>query len=140
MRKWRVLFVCVGNSCRSQMAEGFARALGSDILEAESAGLAPAPAVAPLTQEVMLARGIDLGGHFPKDLGEVDPNSYDLVVNLSGCALPQAVRAPVREWTVPDPVGRDDAFYERVASQIEELGVGLIAELRSAGEAAPAGS
>lgn len=134
MRKWKVLFVCVGNSCRSQMAEGFARALGSHILEAESAGLAPAPAVASLAQEVMLARGIDLGAHFPKGLKEVDPNRFDLIVNLSDYPLPPGVRAPVRECPVPDPIGGDRACYERVASEIERLVGDLVAELGRAAD------
>lgn len=136
MRKWRVLFVCVGNSCRSQMAEGFARALGSEILEPESAGLAPAPMVAPITQEIMLERGIDLAAHFPKGVEEVDLDSYDLIVNLSGYSLPPGVRAPVREWPVPDPIGMDRAFHERVASQIEQLVSALVAELGRAGRPA----
>src|SRR5579871_1009678 len=48
--KKRVLFLCIGNSCRSQMAEGFARAYGSDVMTPLSAGLSPAPIVAPLTK------------------------------------------------------------------------------------------
>lgn len=134
MRKWKVLFVCVGNSCRSQMAEGFARALGSEILEAASAGLAPAPLVAPITQEVMGERGIDLGAHFPKALEEVNVNDYDLVVNLSGYPLPPGIRSPVRQWEIPDPIGRDRAFHERVADQIEQLVGALVSELGRAGE------
>ena len=49
-RKKRVLFVCIGNSCRSQMAEAFARAYGADIMEVQSAGVSPAPYIAPLTK------------------------------------------------------------------------------------------
>lgn len=116
------------------MAEGFARALGSEILEPESAGLAPAPMVAPITQELMSERGIDLGAHFPKGLEEVELSSYDLVVNLSGYPLPPSVRAPVRDWSVPDPIGKDRTFHERVALRIEELVSALVAELRRAGE------
>jgi arsenate reductase len=111
------------------MAEGFARALGPHVLSAESAGLAPAPMVAPITREVMLERDIDLSGHFPKGLDEVDLAGYDLVVNLSGYPLPLPVTAPVREWEVPDPIGANRVFHERVARQVEELVRSLIAEL-----------
>src|ERR1700682_6833223 len=51
--KKRVLFVCIGNSCRSQMAEAFARAYGADIMEAQSAGVNPATYIAPLTRQTL---------------------------------------------------------------------------------------
>jgi arsenate reductase len=69
----RVLFVCIGNACRSPMAEGFARAYGSDVLgSAERRDLAPALAVAPLTHHVMLEKNIDLGDCYPKELEHVE--------------------------------------------------------------------
>ena len=64
--KKRVLFVCIGNACRSQMAEAFARAYGSDVLSAHSAGLAPAGAVPPLTRQVLNERNIPVEGQYPK--------------------------------------------------------------------------
>jgi arsenate reductase len=64
----RVLFVCLGNSCRSQMAEGFARAYGQGAWQAESAGLLPATVISPLTREVMEEKKISLEEHFPKGL------------------------------------------------------------------------
>ena len=63
----RVLFVCIGNSCRSQMAEGFARTYGSGCAGASERGIAPATAVAALTQKVMLEKNIDLSDAFPKE-------------------------------------------------------------------------
>src|SRR3954464_13235438 len=63
--KRRILFVCIGNSCRSQMAEGFARAYGSDVLDIQSAGLSPASIVQPLTAQTMMERNIRLDGQFP---------------------------------------------------------------------------
>lgn len=128
MRKQRVLFVCIGNACRSPMAEGIARALGSDIFEVESAGLAPAFFVPALTREVMSDRNIDLSNHFPKGLEEVDLAGFDLVINMSGHPVPLV--APVREWEVPDPIGCEKPEYERTARLIESLVSGLIAELR----------
>ena len=126
----RVLFVCVGNSCRSQMAEGFARTYGHDVIEAESAGLAPAPLVAPVTQEVMAEKNIDLGEHFPKGLDEVNLASFDLIINISGYPFPLPTRAPVREWKVPDPIGGKKHVHERAAQQVEDLVMRLILDLR----------
>jgi len=128
--KKRVLFVCVGNSCRSQMAEGFARSYGSDVVEAHSAGLAPAPLVAPITHEVMAEKNIDLEEHFPKGLDEVNLASYDLIVNISGFPFPVPTRAPVREWKVPDPIGGKKNVHQRAAQQIENLVMQLILDLR----------
>src|SRR5437016_12534018 len=67
--KKRVLFVCIGNSCRSQMVEGFARAYGSDVMVARSAGLSPATVIAPLTRQVLAERNIRIDDHFPKEIG-----------------------------------------------------------------------
>ena len=131
--KKRVLFVCIGNSCRSQMAEGFARAYGSDVMIARSAGLSPAAIVAPLTRQVLGERNIRIDDHFPKGLDFVSHETFDVVVNMSG--TPVHVEAPrVVEWPVPDPIGRAEAVYRAVASQIEGLVMRLILELRGATE------
>jgi len=66
--KKRVLFVCVGNSCRSQMAEAFARLYGNDVIIAASAGISPAYSVAPDTMRAMREKNLDLRDHFPKSL------------------------------------------------------------------------
>ena len=126
----KVLFVCVGNSCRSQMGEGFARAYGSDVMKAESAGLSPAGFIAELTREVMGEKNIDLSGHFPKDISEVDFPSFDIVVNISGYMLPVETRARVLHWEVQDPIGEDKEVYQQIAQQIEMLVMQLILELR----------
>src|SRR5947209_2471045 len=86
--KKRVLFVCIGNACRSQMAEGFARTYGSDALVAASAGVAPAGAVARDTVRAMLEKNIDLREHFPKSIQHLDRARFDLVVNMSESYLP----------------------------------------------------
>ena len=95
MAKTRVLFLCIGNACRSPMAEGFARTYGSDVLHAQSAGLAPALAVAPLTHHVMLEKNIDLGDCYPKELEHVD-GAIDLIINMSGHDVP--ARQTGRKW------------------------------------------
>jgi arsenate reductase (thioredoxin) len=127
--KRRVLFVCIGNSCRSQMAEAFARHYGSDVLEAESAGVYPASTVAPLTGQVLRERNIGIEGHFPKDLSAVLHEPFDLVVNMSG--LPLEISGADRiEWIVPDPIGQPQEVFRSVADQIESLVMRLILDLR----------
>jgi len=69
VRPTRVLFVCLGNAYRSQMAEGFANRLGHDVLVAESAGLTPVDRVPETTLHVMWEKGIDISAQFPKDAG-----------------------------------------------------------------------
>ena len=130
--KKRVLFVCIGNACRSQMAEAFARAYGSDILIAKSAGLAPAGALPPLTRQTLSEKQISTDGQFPKNLESFVGQPFDVVVNLSGQSLPAAFGAArLIEWSVRDPIGENQSVYRAVAGQIESLVMRLILELRN---------
>ena len=70
--RMRVLFLCTGNSCRSQMAEGFLRSLGAGRYEAFSAGTKPAESVHPLAVRTMAERGIDISSQRPKSLDEFE--------------------------------------------------------------------
>jgi len=129
--KKRVLFVCIGNACRSQMAEAFARAYGSDILIAKSAGLAPAGALPPLTRQTLSEKQISTDGQFPKNLESFVGQPFDVVVNLSGESLPAAFGAAhLLEWSVRDPIGENQSVYRAVAGQIESLVMRMIIELR----------
>jgi arsenate reductase len=100
----RILFLCVANSARSQMAEGLARALLGDRVEAMSAGSKPSK-VNPCAIEAMAEIGIDIAGQRSKSVDEIDTAGVDLVVTL--CAeevcpvLPGGVRR--LHWPVPDP-------------------------------------
>ena len=129
--KKRVLFVCIGNSCRSQMAEGFARAYGGDILIAQSAGLSPASIVQPLTKQVLAARNVRIDDQFPKGLEILSREQFDVIINMSGEKLPVAPGVLVRDWPVRDPIGQSEQLYKTVAEQIEGLVMRLILELRS---------
>jgi len=80
-RPLRILFVCVGNACRSQMAEGWARHLSSDVLEVSSAGVAPYH-LDPRTVEVMAEVGIDVRRHFAKGLDDLRDQTFDWVITL----------------------------------------------------------
>lgn len=126
----RVLFVCIGNSCRSQMAEAFARAYGSDVLVPASAGLAPAPRVAPDSIRAMQEKGLDLLDHFPKAVRHLGRIEFDLVINMSGERLPETVRCPVRMWYIKDPVSLSYEDHCVVRDQIEALVMDLILEFR----------
>ena len=130
MRRYRVLFVCIGNACRSQMAEGFARAYGSDVLAASSAGLSPCGMVSPVTQAVMLERNIDLSGCVSKGIEPAELVRFDLVVNMSGWDFPHPDSTPVREWKVDDPIGLSYERHCQVRDQIEGLVQNLIVEFR----------
>jgi arsenate reductase len=129
--KKRVLFVCIGNSCRSPLAEGVARAYGGDVLEAASAGLAPAMVVQPLTRKVMRDKNVPLDDEqFPLDIGLMDLSRFDLIVNLSGGEFPLTPPCPVVDWAVRDPIGKSEKVYQQVCDEIEMLVVRLVAELR----------
>jgi len=112
------------------MAEAFARTHGADVLEAQSAGLAPAIAVAPLTHLVMLEKDIDLGDFYPKEMGLVQDGA-DLIVNMSGYQLRLKSPVPVEEWDVPDPIGEPEAVFREVRDEIERRVLQLIETLRS---------
>jgi len=118
------------------MAEGFARAHGSDVLTAQSAGLAPAMAVAPLTHRVMLEKNIDLGDCFPKEMEHIE-GGIDLIVNMSGHDLPAHTNLQVEVWDVRDPIGESEEVFRQVRDEIEQRVLQLIERLRSR---KPAGS
>jgi arsenate reductase (thioredoxin) len=126
----RVLFVCVGNACRSQMAEAFARAYGADVLIPASAGLHPAGFVAPETIRAMFEKQLDLRHHFSKGLGQMGRSRFDIAVDMAGAALPPGIAASVREWDVPDPISLNYEKHCAVRDQIERLVMALIVELR----------
>jgi arsenate reductase (thioredoxin) len=128
--KKNVLFVCIGNSCRSPMAEGFARRYGSDVMEIYSAGLAPAPIIQSLTKKVMEAKNVNIDDLWPKDLVIIPTRNLDLLINMSGVKLPARGRMQVREWEIEDPIGKSEEVYIRVRDEIEASVMKLIAELR----------
>lgn len=127
----RLLFVCVENSNRSQMAEAFARMLGGDGVEAFSAGSAPSGKVNPRAVRAMAELGYDLTTHRSESVAEVASGAFDAVVTMGcGDACP-AVPARVREdWALPDPRAMEpeefkvvrDAVRDRVAELLARLG------------------
>jgi protein-tyrosine-phosphatase len=116
----RLLFVCVENACRSQMAEGFARHYGGDGVEVLSAGSRPASAVNPRAIAFMAERGVDLSDQRPQGIADAATGSFDAVVTMGcGDACPH-VPARIRlDWDLEDPKALDDAGFRRVRDEIE---------------------
>jgi arsenate reductase (thioredoxin) len=128
--KKKVLFVCLGNSCRSQMAEAFARAYGADVIVAASAGLTPASMVAPDTARAMREKNIDMRAHFPKHIRQLGRAYFDLIVNMSGEDLPHEPGDRLIAWEVPDPIRLDFKMHCEVRDEIERLVMNLVLEVR----------
>jgi len=119
----KYLFVCIENSCRSQMAEAFARMGGAD---ARSAGSHPSGRVNPKAIAAMRALGYDLGSHTSKSIADLGSRPFDVLVTM-GCGDPCSNAAAERrvEWDVPDPANLDEAAFREVRDligrKVEEL-------------------
>ena len=111
----RLLFVCVGNSCRSQMAEGIARSMGH---HADSAGTHPAQKIAENAEIVLKSRGISTDGMKPKSIALFSPSEYDMVISM-GCGVHCPAIKIDQDWGLDDPVGHQLSVYEKTASEIE---------------------
>jgi protein-tyrosine-phosphatase len=116
----RMLFVCVENSNRSQMAEAFARIHGGDGVEAYSAGSRPSGIVNPKAVASMRELGYDLARHESKSLQEIPDVEYDFVATMGcGDACPM-VRAKLRaDWSIPDPKEMPPDEFREVRTLIE---------------------
>jgi protein-tyrosine-phosphatase len=129
-RPLRILFVCVENANRSQMAEAFARQLGGAAVEAWSAGSKPSGAVNARAVEAMREKGCDLSTHRSKSLDAVRDLTFDAVVTMGcGDACPD-VRALVREdWSIPDPRDMQPEQFRGVRDLIEASVKALLGRL-----------
>lgn len=127
----KVLFVCLGNTCRSQMAEALARHHYSDVMHATSAGVSPFGRIVDPTRAVLLERGVSVNGQFSKGLREAPATAADLVVNMSGMPGKSLFpRSRVLDWDVGDPYGEDLSVYREICDTIEERLRELAATLR----------
>ena len=119
-RPVRVLFVCIENSNRSQMAEAFAREIGKGRVEAWSAGSKPSGRIHPRAIQSMHEKGIDLAGHASKSVADLPDVAFDAAVTMGcGDACPR-VRARVREdWSIPDPRDLGPEEFRGVRDLIE---------------------
>jgi len=124
-----LLFVCVENSCRSQMAEGFARALGRGRVTVFSAGSEPSGQVDPRAIRFMAEKGIDLGTHSSKGLDDLPRVRWDHLVTMGcGDACPNLPARNRIDWDLPDPKTLDDDGFRQVRDRIEKLVHGLMDE------------
>lgn len=123
----RLLFVCVENSCRSQMAEAFARIHGGDNVEAYSAGSHPSGVVNPKAIEFMREIGYDLTTHRSKSPDDLPDVEWDFVATM-GCGDEcPLIRAKHREdWEIPDPKNMPPDDFRTVRDQIESAVVGTL--------------
>lgn len=128
--KKKVLFVCIGNICRSPMAEAMARKYGSDVLDVASAGLSPAMNTTPFTRSVLAEKNVDLGEHLPRRFRDVNPKSFDLIVNLSGSPMPRSLGVAIEDWNVDDPMGKSEEEFRQTREIIEMLVMRLILRTR----------
>lgn len=129
--KKKVAFVCVHNSCRSQMAEGWAKKLGSEVFEAYSAGTESYPEVKPLAIKVMEEAGVDMSGHYPKLLSDI-PTEVDILITM-GCNV-KCPHVPCRyreDWGISDPSGGTVEDYRRTRDVIKERVEDLIKMVRN---------
>jgi len=121
----KVAFVCVHNSCRSQMAEGWAKALGKNVIEAYSAGTEDYPEVKPGAVQVMEEAGINMSDHHPKLLTDI-PEEVDILITM-GCNVvcPFVPSSHSEDWGLEDPSGGPiEGFRETrdiIKSKVEEL-------------------
>lgn len=128
--KKSVLFVCVENSNRSQMAEAFARMHGGDRIEAASAGSRPSGKVNPRAIEYMRELGYDLTTHASKSLDDFNGKDITVAVTMGcgdSCPLVRAERR--EEWNIPDPKEMGPVEYRVVRDHIEQKVKDLLASL-----------
>jgi len=128
----KVLFVCMGNCVRSQMAEAIARHDASDIIAAESAGVHPLGFIDNTTQRVLRERGISSEGQFSKSTRDHSLKKPDLIVNMSG--VPGATLfagLPFEDWKIDDPFGEAIDLHRRICDDIQRNIKELAARLRA---------
>jgi len=118
----RILFVCIENSCRSQMAEALAKKIAKGHLEAFSAGSRPSGKVNPNAVAVMKESGIDISHHRSKGFDQLPYKEFDYVITM-GCQdqCPFIPASKTLDWQVEDPSGKDLDFFRQIRDKIAVL-------------------
>ena len=131
MGKRGIVFICVENARRSQMAQGFAEVLGKGKLEVYSAGSRPSSQIDPFVIEVMKEKGIDLTDKRPRGLNDLPPIEMDYLVTM-GCeeTCPAIPAKKIIQWEIPDPKGKSVEVFRQVRDLIEEKVKTLLEEIR----------
>ncbi len=125
--KKRILFVCIENSARSQMAEGFAKNMAGDKFDILSAGSKPSYQVNPAAKEVMKEIKIDISEQSSKGFFDLPYNKFDYVISMGCLQAGQAGKdvcpyVPANdkiEWDIEDPKGKDIEFFRKVRDKIK---------------------
>jgi arsenate reductase len=129
----KVLFLCIGNACRSQMAEAIAKHHASDVIEPSSAGLVPFGEIPSTTISVLEELGISAEGQSSKPLRSEDLAGADIVVNMTGrpgkSVFTEAL-ANIEDWDVGDPYGFNLSVYRGIRDEIESRVDDLARRLR----------
>jgi len=126
----RILFVCVENSNRSQMAEAFARMYGGSNVEVYSAGSHPSGMINPKAVAAMSELGYDLTKHSPKSLTEIPDVEFDFVATMGcGDACPMIRSRRREDWSIPDPRDLSPEEFRHVRDLIERNVRQTLAEL-----------
>ena len=126
----RLLFICVENSNRSQMAEAFARIHGGDRIEAHSAGSRPSGRINPKAIEAMRELGYDLTAHSSKSLDDILPGEFAAAVTMGcGDACPHVAAGLREDWQIPDPREMPPEEFRQVRDFIEEKVKSLLARV-----------
>ncbi|PRY40226.1 arsenate reductase [Geodermatophilus tzadiensis] len=129
-----VLFVCVHNAGRSQMAAGWLRSLAGDAVEVRSAGSLPADRVNPAAVEAMAEVGIDITGQRPRVLTPDAVEASDVVITMGcGDVCPVFPGTRYLDWELEDPAGKGVESVRPIRDEIERRVRGLLAELSTAG-------
>ena len=129
-KKPTVLFVCVHNAGRSQMAAGFLEHLGQGQVEVLSAGSAPKESINPIAVEAMAEKGIDLANRKPKILTNESVQASDVVITMGcGDACPFYPGKRYEDWALDDPAGQDLQFVRKVRDEIEKRVTQLLSEI-----------
>ena len=125
-----VMFVCIHNAGRSQMAQGFLTALAGDRVEVRSSGTMPANQINPSAVEAMAELGIDISDQKPKVLTDEDVKASDYVITMGcGDACPFYPGKKYLDWKLEDPAGKDVASVRPIRDQIKAMVEDLVAEI-----------
>jgi protein-tyrosine-phosphatase len=133
-RRKKVLFVCLGNACRSPMAESIARRDAADVIEACSAGLSPLGFVPMLTTQTLTANGYSIESLHSAPITRSVWDAADIVINMSGVPKERAFMeyGKVEDWDVQDPYGTDPGLYQTIYEDIRRRVAQLAERLRGA--------
>ena len=128
----RVLFVCIGNACRSPMAEAIARYDAADVIEPHSAGLRPLGEIEDLTTQTLLRNGYSPTGLTSDPMNQQACDAADIIINMTGHPWEASLwdHEKVEDWIVKDPFGQDTDTYQRVFEGIKRRVNQLAHELR----------